>query len=165
MSKHNYLRHLRDWFPPGLLKTIINLWPPLLAAGIKIKEISPDFRDVKVELKLHWFNKNYVGVQYGGSLYSMTDPFYMLILLKNLGEKYIIWDKAGYIDFKKPGLGTVKAHFKMTEDEIHYIQQQADQKDKYIFDKTVDIFNEEGEVVASVVRTLYVKKKKENFEP
>jgi hypothetical protein len=39
---------------------------------------------------------------YGGSLYSMTDPFYMPMLISNLGSDYVVWDKAAHIRFRKP---------------------------------------------------------------
>ena len=159
MSSAHFLRHIRDWFGPKTLKFILNIWPPLAGSGIRVTHISPDFKSVDVTLKLHWYNKNYVGVQYGGSLYSMTDPFYMLILLKNLGEDYIIWDKAAKIDFKKPGTGTVRAHFEMSDDELRDIAAKANESEKYIFDKSIDILNDENIVVANVVRTLYVKRK------
>jgi hypothetical protein len=164
MAKH-FLQNIRDWFPPGLLRFILNIWPPFFFLGIRVAYIAPDFKEVKVKLKLHWYNKNYVGVHFGGSLYSITDAFYMLILIKNLGENYIVWDKAAQIDFKKPGLGTVYAHFIMSQEEIDFIRQQADTNDRYIFDKPVDVVNENNEVICSAIRTLYVKRKPQNDNP
>lgn len=82
----------------ALLK-LINFWPPFIGTGIRVKSISKDFTDITVELKLRFWNKNYVGTQFGGSIYAMTDPFYMLILMENLGREYIVWDKAANIRF------------------------------------------------------------------
>src|SRR5258708_700531 len=114
----NYARKWPDKMPMWLLRWIFNLYPPYLGAGIKVKEISSDFRQMEVAMKLTWCNKNYVGTQFGGSIYSMTDPFYMFILIKNLGRDYIVWDKAAKIDFKKPGKSTLYVRFTMSEDEI-----------------------------------------------
>ena len=105
------LRHFRDSMPLSVLRLLINSWPPLLGAGIKIKSLSRDYRDIVVNLSLRWYNKNYVGTHFGGSIFAMTDPFYMLMLIKNLGDEYIVWDKAAQIDFKKPGTGVLTAHF------------------------------------------------------
>jgi len=157
--KQPLLYDLYDWFSLNSFRHIVNLWPPLLGAGIKIEKISEDFRFISVSLKLKWFNKNYVGTHYGGSIYSMTDPFYMLMLIKNLGDNYIVWDKAAYIDFKKPGRGKLHAKFIFTAEELADIQKKADANEKYIFDKPVDIYDEQNEIVASVVKTLYVKRK------
>src|SRR5580700_939402 len=155
--------HLRRWpsrIPLRLLKIILNIWPPYLGAGIKVKTISADFRYIEVIMKLRWYNKNLVGTHYGGSIYSMADAFYMIMLIKNLGKDYIVWDKAAHIEFKKPGRGVLHAIFKFSEEDIAHIKHQAKVHQKYIFDRAVDILNEQGEVVASVVKTLYVQCKK-----
>jgi hypothetical protein len=58
------------------LRRGINLYPPYLGAGVRITRISDDFRDVEVEMPLRFYNRNYFGTHFGGSLYSMCDPFY-----------------------------------------------------------------------------------------
>ncbi|MBX3709130.1 MAG: DUF4442 domain-containing protein [Gammaproteobacteria bacterium] len=142
-----------------MLRMFINLWPPYWGTGIHINKMTKDFRYIEVSMKLRWYNKNYVGTHFGGSMYAMTDPFYMLMLIKNLGEDYIIWDKASCIEFKKPGKGTLRAIFQFSEEEIHSIRNQANQNEKFIFDRSVDLINQDGVVVATVVKTLYVRKK------
>lgn len=138
---------------------LFNVWPPFLGAGIKIRRISADIREIDVEMKLNFLNRNYVGTHFGGSLYAMVDPFYMLILLENLGKEYIVWDKAATIRFKKPGKGTVKASFRISEEELREIRHQADTMPKTEPTFTVNILNEDNEIVAEVEKTLYVKKK------
>jgi len=145
--------------PVKLLMLIGNLWSPFRGAGIKIVKVSDDYRLMEVEMKLKWSNKNYVGTHFGGSMYAMTDPFYMMMLINNLGPKYIVWDKAARIEFKKPGKGTIRVRFEFSEEEILAIKEKADDLGKYIFDKPVDIKNESGEVVATVVKTLYVRRR------
>ncbi len=93
----------------------INWWPPFLGMGIKVRRISEDFREVDVEMVQRFWNTNYVGVHFGGSLFAMTDPFYMLMLIENLGPQYIVWDKAASIRFRKPAKGTVRAEFRLTK--------------------------------------------------
>ncbi len=160
MPSPNLIRKLSgEKTPIWLLKLLGNIWLPYLGAGIAVDEVSPDYLYIKVSMKLHWYNKNYVGTHFGGSLYAMTDPFYMLMLMNNLGRSYIVWDKAASIDFKKPGKGKVTAEFKMTAEEIADIKAKTDTAGKYIFDKPVNILNESGEIVATVIKTLYVRKK------
>jgi hypothetical protein len=154
-----YLRKLQNHLPLNIFRHIVNLWPPLLGAGIKIDYIAPDFHEIKSSLRMRWFNINYVGVHFGGSIYAMTDPFYMLMLIRILGPNYIVWDKAAYINFIKPGTSIIRATFIFTPEEIIAIRQKADENEKYVFDKEVDVLNEQGEVVASVIKTLYVRKK------
>lgn len=137
----------------------INLWPPLLGAGIKVTRMDEDMRAVDVEMKLTRWNKNYVDVHYGGSLYSMADPFYMLMLMQNLGREYIVWDKAATIRFKKPGKGTVKAEFRLSEQQIADLRERLKTQAKLEPTFTVEIKDAHGTVVAEVEKLLYVRKK------
>src|SRR6185436_12482993 len=100
-------------------------WPPFLGAGIRVPRISADFREAVVELKLGRLNRNAVGTHFGGSLYAMTDPFLMIMLLKNLGGEYLVWDKSGSIEYVAPGRGVVRAQFLLTEERIAEIKAQA----------------------------------------
>ncbi|MDN0077258.1 DUF4442 domain-containing protein [Crenobacter sp. SG2303] len=144
---------------PRLARLLINLWPPFLGAGIRVRAISSDWRDITVALKLRLGNRNYVGVHFGGSLYSMTDPFFMLMLMQNLGRDYIVWDKNGSIDYLKPGRGTVSARFTLDEATLAAIRANTANGDKYLPQLQVAVVDEQGEVVARVHKTLYVRKK------
>jgi acyl-coenzyme A thioesterase PaaI-like protein len=150
---------LMDKLPVSVSKFIFNLWPPFWGAGINIKKVSPDFREISVVMKLHWYNKNYMGVHFGGSLYSMTDAFPMIMTSRNLGKDYIVWDKAARIDYIKPGRGTVYANFSMTEEQILEIRKQADTNEKYLFDYEIDVTDDKGLVIAKIVKTIYVRRK------
>ncbi|HEY3927780.1 MAG TPA: DUF4442 domain-containing protein [Candidatus Koribacter sp.] len=141
------------------IRRFINTYPPLLGAGIKVTHLSPDFREIDVEMRLRYWNANYVGTHYGGSLYSMCDPFYMLMLIENLGPKYIVWDKAANIRFRKPGRGTVKAQFRLSAETLDEIRRAADEQPKYEPIFSVEVKDDSGEVVAEVQKTIYVKKK------
>ena len=153
------ISQLMDKLPLCITRFIFNLWPPFRGMRIKVAYISPDFRTFDVVMKLGLFNRNYAGVHFGGALFTMSDPFYMLILAKNLGEGYIVWDKAARIDFIKPARGTVHAHCAFSEEEINAVRQQADSMEKYVFDRPLDLVNDQNEVVARVVKTLYVRRK------
>ncbi len=153
------LRKSANKVPAHTLRRVTNLWSPFLGSGIKIVHITPDYRLIRVQMKLRWYNKNYVGTHFGGSMYAMTDPFYMMMLINNLGRDYIVWDKGAKIDFKKPGRGTLSVTFSMTEEEIQAVKEKADSLGKYVFDIPVEVLNEQDEVVASVIKTLYVRKK------
>ncbi|HEX7286898.1 MAG TPA: DUF4442 domain-containing protein [Candidatus Angelobacter sp.] len=141
------------------LKRRVNLYPPYLGAGIRIKHIADDLRTIVVELPLHFWNRNYVGTHFGGSLYSMCDPFFMIMLINNLGPDYIVWDKSATSRFKKPGKGTMKATFLLPEERIAEIRAQADANGKVEPTFTVQVTDAEGNVVAEVEKLLYVRRK------
>ncbi len=137
----------------------ISYWPPLFGAGIRVKNISSDFRALRVEMKLRFWNANYIGTHFGGSLFAMTDPFLMLMLTRNLGREYIIVDKSASIQFKKPGRGMVYAEFKLSTAEIESIKESADRDYKVEPHFKVLVLDEENEVVAEVEKKLYVRRK------
>ncbi|EKD73883.1 MAG: hypothetical protein ACD_45C00159G0009 [uncultured bacterium] len=153
------LRRFMDRMPASWVRVMLNRWRPFRGAGITVDRISPDFLTIEASLRLYWYNTNYVGVHFGGSIFVLTDAFYMLILMKNLREDYIVWDKAASIEFKKPGRGRLRATFTFTPEEIAAIRAKADSEGKYIFEQTIDVTDAEGNVVASVIRTIYVRRK------
>jgi hypothetical protein len=142
------------------LRRFLRFYPPLLGAGVRIKEISADLRTIKVHMPLRFWNKNYLGTHFGGSLYAMCDPFFLLILLNHLGPEYIVWDKAAAIRFKKPGRGLVKAVFHIAQERIDEIRAQADAQDKIEPQFHAIVTDGEGTVIAEVDKLLYVRKKK-----
>ena len=146
----NFKRHMRF---------LINLYPPFLGAGIRVKQLQSDGKAVDVEMKLRFWNRNYVGSHYGGSLYSMTDPFYMLMLIENLGPEFIVWDKSASIRFRKPGRGTVTARFRLSDEQIEDIRRTLETEDKVEPRFTVEIRDDAGNVVAEVEKLLHIRKK------
>lgn len=158
----NLIRKFSNQVPVWFLKLVGNFWFPFFGAGIQIKEVSNDYHYMKVILKRKWYNANYVGTQFGGSMYAMTDPFYMIMLIQILGRDYIVWDKAAQIEFKKPGKTTLTAEFRLHAEQIHNIKKNTESGEKYIFDLPVDIFDNDKVIVATVQKTLYVRKKKTN---
>lgn len=142
-----------------LMRWVMTFYPPYLGAGVRVRHISDDFRDVQVSMGLGWYNRNYVGTQFGGSLYSMVDPFFMLMLMENLGPKYIVWDKAADIDFIAPGKGPVFARFNIDQTLLDEIRRQTASGEKYLPQLQVDIHDGAGNLVARVGKTLYVRLK------
>lgn len=137
----------------------MNFWPPFLGAGIRVKQLQPDWKAIDVEMKLRFWNSNYVGTHYGGSLYSMTDPFYMLMLIENLGRDYIVWDKAAMIRFRKPGKGTLTASFRLSTEQVEEIRRRLENEQKVEPVFMVEVKDQAGAVVAEVEKRLHVRRK------
>ena len=116
-------------------------------------------RSVDVEMKLRSWNRNYVGTHYGGSLYSMTDPFYMVMLMENLGRGYIVWDKAASIRFRKPAKGKVTAEFRLSDAQLDEIRDKLTTQEKYEPTFLIEVKDEAGEVVAEVQKVLHIRRK------
>ena len=149
------LRSFQHW----LSFRAINFWGPFRGAGIRVAGSEDQFHVIHVELKQKWNNRNLVGTHFGGSLYAMCDPFYMWILIQNLGHNYIVWDKAAQIRFRKPGRGTVRATFQISREKIAEIKRLADEHGTYEETFHAKVIDSSGTVIAEVEKLLYVKAK------
>jgi acyl-coenzyme A thioesterase PaaI-like protein len=138
---------------------LINWWPPYLFSGVRVLEIADDWSSARVRLRLHRFNRNYVGTHVGGSLFAMSDPFWMLLVMNTLGPEYMVWDKAAEIDFVSPGKGDVFADFKLTEDRLEDIRKVTAEGGKALVWFENDVLAADGAVVAKVRKQLYVRRK------
>ena len=145
---------------------LLQLWSrfygPFVGAGIRVTNATPDFREMEVKMKLKWYNKNYVGTHYGGSIFSMTDPFYMLMLIQILGKDYLVWDKVSKIEFLKPGKTELCAKYKLTDEVIEEIVSNTEDGRPYFAEFAVNVTDGLGDVVAKVNKTVYVRKKKKD---
>ena len=151
---------MKRTFGPGTLRRILNLWPPFLFNGIHVGAIAADWRSASVELRARPWNRNYVGVHFGGNLFAMADPFWMLLTMHALGGDYIVWDQAGAIEFVKPGRGTVRASFQLDEAMLAHLRAATADGAKHLQWFETEIVDAGGDVVALVRKQLYVRRKR-----
>lgn len=144
---------------PTALRWLFNAWPPFLASGIHVTALGADWRHAEVELRMRPWNRNYVGTHFGGSLFAMTDPFWMILVMRALGPDYVVWDKAGDIEFVKPGRGTVRCRFDLTDAVLEALRADAAGGDKVLRWFEVPVVDAGGDVVARVRKQLYVRLK------
>lgn len=141
------------------LEKAIRFYGPFFGAAVRPTAISEDYRHVRVEMPLTFYNRNYMGTQFGGSLYAMVDPWYMLMLIKNLGDDYIVWDKSACISFKKPGRKKVIADFNLTQDKIDEVLKEVAANVKTDVKFKVEIRDVDGTLIAEVDKVVYVRRK------
>lgn len=137
-----------------------NVFPAYRGSGGRVTYIAHDFREMRVKIPLNWRTRNYVGTIYGGSMYAAIDPIYMLMLIKNLGPDYVVWDRAAKIRFRKPGKDTLYAHFLLSEEELDEIRVLAGTKKSVDRVYQVPLKDKNGKVHAEIEKTLYIAKKR-----
>jgi acyl-coenzyme A thioesterase PaaI-like protein len=145
---------------PRLLRFALNWWPPFRGAGIRVRHIGPGLRSVTVEMRLRTFNRAGAGAHFGGSLYAMTDPFFARMVQANLGDEYLVWDKAGSIDYVAPGRGRVWARLELADADLEHIVRMTASGDKHLHLFKVDIKDDDGMVVARVEKMVYVRRRR-----
>jgi len=149
---------------PRRLRWLLKLWGPFAGAGIRVVAIGDDWRSVRVELRRRWYNQNYVGTHFGGSLFAMTDPFWMVMLLQHIGGDYVIWDKQGSIEFVAATREPVYAEFVLDDATIASLCRDADANGKTLRWFETEIRTASGELVARVRKEIYVRRKQPRAE-
>ncbi len=124
-----------------------------------VKYVSPDWREIRVEIPLSWRTRNYVGTTFGGSMYGAVDPIYMLMLIRVLGPEYIVWDKAATIQFKKPGRSTLRATFIISEQETSAIREALESSKSIDRNYEIELVDQAGEVCATISKVIYIRRK------
>lgn len=145
---------------PFISKFILNRYPPYRGAGIEVDVLDFSNYHIRSKMPLSRKNQNIVGVHFGGSLYAMVDPFYMLLLMHHLGDKYIVWDKAASIQFLSPGRTTVYADIRIDAQEIKTIQELAQNYAPVNRVYNLNIYDDNGARIAAVEKTVYIRRKK-----
>jgi acyl-coenzyme A thioesterase PaaI-like protein len=143
----------------GLLMKFVNFYPPFLGAGIRVSYPKDDPYTIVVSMKLHWYNRNLFGTHFGGSLYAMTDPFFVFIVLKHLGPGYLVWSKKATVEFLKPGRGRVAGRYHVPPEEGDRVKALADAGESVEPVYTAEVLADDGTLVARVTQTLWVRKK------
>ena len=144
---------------PRRLRLLLNLWPPFLFSGIRVRHVSADFRHVRVRMGKHLLTSNYFGTQFGGTMFAMTDPFWTILVAQNLGPGYTVWDRQAEIEFLAPGRTAVTAEFTLEKAVLDELCAAAAGGQKVLRWFDTDILDRRGDVVARVRKQVYVRRR------
>jgi acyl-coenzyme A thioesterase PaaI-like protein len=139
-----------------LLRHAINFYPAYFGSGGRVKYIAPDWREVRMELPANWRTKGSTGAIFGGSIYSAIDPFYAMMVAKNVGPEFVVWDKAAKIRYRRPGRDKLRARFVLEDGEVEGILREIRGRRSVDRVYTVELTDEKGEAHAIIEKTVYV---------
>ena len=151
---------MHESFHTRLFRWGFNLWPCFRGTGARVSFIASDWSEVRVRLPLSWRTRNYVGTIFGGSLYAAVDPFFMIMLMKNLGPEFVVWDKAATIRFRKPGRSTLTARFRLDASEVAEIRHLLRELPKVDRTYTLQLVDAAGLVHAVVEKVIHISTRK-----
>jgi len=135
-----------------------NLFPAYRRTGARITYVAPDFHEVKIKIPSNWQTRNHMGITWGGGLYASLDPIYGVMLYKLLGCQYRVVDKRASIDFKRPGVGTLYAHFRISKTELNEVKQSLKSSSKLERHFSIDLMDKNGVVHASCQKLLSISR-------
>ncbi len=145
--------------PFSIYWRMFNFWPALRGTGMRVTRVSRDWTELDIRLKLNWRTRNYVGTIFGGSIYAAADPFYMVMILRQIGDDYVVWDKSARITFKRPGTTTLYAKFRVPAEEVAELKAIADRENQLDRTYSIDLKDADGRVYATVDKVIYVARK------
>lgn len=134
-------------------------WPPYLGTGLTVEKVNETATSYLVSIKLRFYNRNIYGSHFGGSLYSMCDPWYAFAASAYFGDGYIIWDKSAAIKYMSPGKGKVSGLFEISLEELFAMKAEVDRLGKMTYTFTTNITDKNQSVVAEVTKEIYIRKK------
>lgn len=146
-------------FDSKKMRWMFNFFPAYRGTGANVTYIDATYQELRIKLPLSLRTRNYVGTIYGGSMYASVDPMFMLMLMKILGDDYIVWDKAASIRFRRPGRTTLTATFKIEDEEVERIKKDVHEHGEIDHHFKVDLVDERGKPHAEVDKTIYIATK------
>ncbi len=149
----------KESFASWKFRTLMNWYPMYFGTGGKILFWSGDSTELHLRLRLNMWTYNYVGTIFGGSLFAASDPFYMLMLFKALGPKYVVWDKSANIRFKVPAKKTLFAKYKITEEDFSTIKTAVEEKGETTHNFVIQWMDKDQLVHAEIERQCYIADK------
>lgn len=120
---------------------------------------SGDSTEVHVRIRRSIWTYNYVGTIFGGSMFSATDPFYMLMLYRIFSDDFVIWDRSAQIKFIKPSKVTLFTRYSLSQDILDSIKKEVSEKgeNNYLF--KIELLDCQGAIYALIERTVYIATK------
>lgn len=138
----------------------MNWYPMFFGTGAKILFWSGDWSEVHLRLKLNLWTMNYVRTIFGGSQFSATDPFYMLMFMHMLGKDFVVWDKSASIKFKRPGKKPLYAIFKITPEILTKVKADVKANGETTHVAIVHWVDKDGIIYSELERSIYIADKK-----
>ena len=136
-----------------------NLHPAFRGTGGRVEHVASDLSHIRIRLPLTWRTRNIMGSIYGGALFAVTDGVHPMLLMVALGDRFVVWDRAASIRYRKPGLSTLYADFRLEEDEIWAIRTALEQAPELDRTYLVELKDVHGIVHTVVERTVYIADK------
>lgn len=141
-------------------RTAMNWYPMFFATGAKIKFWSADWSEVHLRLTLNIWTRNYVKTIFGGSMFSATDPFYVIMFMHMLGKGFVVWDKSANIKFKRPAKIPLYMLFKISPELLEKVKDEVKTSGETTHIAHLQWIDKEKNVYAELERTIYIADKK-----
>jgi acyl-coenzyme A thioesterase PaaI-like protein len=136
-----------------------NAFPAYHCSGGRVRFIARDWKEIHVSIKRHLTTRNYVGTVFGGSSFGALDPMYMIMLIKNLGPDYVVWDKSAQVKFIRPIVKRVCARFLIDDKLLSDIRETVAREKEMTLTLPVWFEDKAGKKYVEMDKKLYIADK------
>lgn len=144
----------------NLLKWVVRFYPPLFFQRVWAVKFDKGFRGVEVKIKKSIWNRNYNNSIFGGTIFAAADTFYPVLFFKIFSDKgYSIraWSKSVQIQYNKPAFTDLFFKIYIDDAELAEAEEILNTVGKYTKAHPVEIYDENGVNVASVMNEVYMR--------
>jgi hypothetical protein len=92
-------------------------------------------------------------------MFSATDPFYMVMLLRILGKDFVVWDKSANIKFVRPAKKTLYAKYFISDEFLESAKNEVVEHGECTRLMTIELKDEDEKVHAVIERNVYIADK------
>ncbi|ACR18724.1 YiiD C-terminal domain-containing protein [Corynebacterium kroppenstedtii] len=145
---------------PRLFAAAMSAYPPLFAAGVRIRDIPDDWSSAHLVLKVNRLNSNAHGAAFGGSLFSMTDAMFGMLVMQRLGRENEAWTRTGTFQYINPGRNNAHATIQVTDAMVEQIKHEITSDGFCNIPYTTVITNDDGSTVGIGQQELHCRLRK-----
>ena len=125
---------------------------------VKILELSPDWRKIRLHLPLSKAATNHQGTMFGGFIASLADPIAALSCGK-LFPEYAAWTRKLKIDFVRAGTTDLELRFNFPQELEPIIEKELKEKNRSTPTFKYAYYLNDGKLCASVKCTVALRPK------
>lgn len=148
---------LDDKDPKTLIEHFYSL-PSTANTGAKVTHISETLDHVSITIPLNEQTQNFMGIVYGGIMYSATDAIYLTMLWYRLGLDYMLVDKCADVQYLRPGLGNLTVDFHLPEETVQSIIDELKESKSTLREFVIDIKDDKQKSVCKITKSIYIRK-------
>jgi len=139
-------------------KKRIEWYPNFWLMRVKVIELAPDWRTVRIKLPHTWLSTNPSGGLFGGFQACLADPIAAMVSLK-LFPEYSVWTRSLQLDFRRETLTATELRFSITPEDELRIQQELDAKGRSTPSFEYGFYQEDGSLCTGITATVALRSK------
>ena len=105
----------------------LELYPPFFLTGVKVVELSQDWRRVRLLLPLRFISRNAGGAMFGGYQAALADPIAALACVRSF-PGFAIWTRRLQLDFRRQWATDLELRFAFDPQAEHSVREDLERR-------------------------------------